>query len=147
MQETRLKHSNAQKWVWNPVCDSSSCQTGSGIFILLRSFVTQLMKNWSQDCFQCRVQRLILLWGRVDLKWKEKNNYFVKNTHLNIFNRHFLCILTLVNIFIVWFRKLVSTSSGIGKRWAAQSRMHNKVSRWPCQDVWYYQITLHLSLT
>lgn len=42
-------------------------------------------------------------------------------------------ILTLVNAFIVWLRKLFSTSSGIGRRWAAQSRIQSRVSRWPCQ--------------
>lgn len=45
----------------------------------------------------------------------------------------FFFLLTLVNTFIVWLRKVVSTSLGIGKRWAAQSRMHSRVSLCPCQ--------------
>lgn len=121
-----------------PVCESSSCQSGpveagSGVVALLHSSVTQLMKNGSQDCFQGRVQRLVLHWGTVNLERAEETDSCIQNTHRNIFNLHLMLMLTLVNTFIVWLRKLVSTSSGIGRRWAAQSRIHSKVSLWPCQ--------------
>lgn len=95
------------------------------------SFVAQLVKNGSQDCFQGRVQRL--LWGGVNLERTEDAYSCIQNTHIHIFSTHLVFIFTLVKIFIVWSRKLVSTSWGIGRRWAAQSRMHSKVSLWPCQ--------------
>lgn len=50
-----------------------------------------------------------------------------------MFNTCCLLKLTLVNTLMVWLRKLVSNSLGTGRRWAAQSRMHSKVSRWPYQ--------------
>lgn len=111
----------------------SLVEAGSGVLILLHSFVTQLMKNGSQDFFQGRVQRLIFPWGRVNLERTEETNSCIQDTHLNIFNMHLMLVLTLVNTFIVWLRKLVSTSSGTGRRWAAQSRIHSTVSLWPCQ--------------
>lgn len=56
-----------------PVCEPSSRQrgpveAGSGVVAPLRVSVAQLMKNGSQDCFQGRVQRLVLHWGGVNLE-------------------------------------------------------------------------------
>lgn len=114
-------------------------EAGSGISSLLSSSEEQLVEYRTQDCLKCCVQGLVLDRWSFNLSERKAKGSTPMNT------RHACCscvvwlidwfffLLTLVNTFIVWLRKLVSTSLGIGKRWAAQSRMHSSVSLCPCQ--------------
>lgn len=90
----------------------------SGIIALLHSPVIQLMENRTQDCFKCCVQRLVLYRWRVNLR-ERKHMKAHEPHHTSYVLMMYLCtvfMLTLVNTFIVWMRKLASTSFGIGKR-------------------------------
>lgn len=114
-------------------------EAGSGISSLLSSSEEQLVEYRTQDCLKCCVQGLVLDRWSFNLSERKAKGSTPMNTRARLLH---LCglidwliffLLTLVNTFIVWLRKVVSTSLGIGKRWAAQSRMHSRVSLCPCQ--------------